>query len=227
MKPVIDFGERRTSADDVFDHLRTQIGTLALSPGDKVSEADIATQFGISRQPVRDAFSRLSSLGLLLVRPQRATTVRGFSLRAIALARFVRLSLELEVATCAVANWTSQHLPAFEDNIAQQLVALQAEDADQFHTCDAEFHRLLADVAQHPDAFEVILEKRSQIDRLCTLSLTDQTHMRLLVSDHEAMLDALKDRDLSALHRSLRLHLSRLDDTVAEIHAQHAGYFED
>lgn len=227
MKQSIDIGERRTSADDVFDHLRGQILTLALRPGEKVSEADIATQFGISRQPVRDAFSRLSNLNLLLVRPQRATTVRGFSLRSIALARFVRLSLELEVASCAVANWTPEHLSAFEDNIALQMAALGAENTDQFHEFDADFHRLLASVAQHKDAFSVILEKRGQIDRLCTLSLTGQAHMRVLVSDHEAMLHALKNKDLQALHSALRLHLSRLDETVAQIHAQHAGYFED
>ena len=75
--------ERRTSVDDVFDALHEQISTLELKPGDRISEAEIAAQFGVSRQPVRDAFSRLANLDLLLIRPQRSTEVRRFSMRQI------------------------------------------------------------------------------------------------------------------------------------------------
>jgi len=73
--------DRRTSVDEVYDYLHEQITTLGLRPGDKISEADMATRFGISRQPVRDAFSRLANLDLLLIRPQRATEVKRFSMR--------------------------------------------------------------------------------------------------------------------------------------------------
>jgi len=74
---------RRTSVDEVFDHLRDQILSLELKPGDLISEAEIAARFGLSRQPVRDAFSRLANLDMLLIRPQRATEVRRFSMRQI------------------------------------------------------------------------------------------------------------------------------------------------
>ncbi|MEL7082726.1 MAG: GntR family transcriptional regulator, partial [Pseudomonadota bacterium] len=97
-------GERRTSVDDIFDHLHEQISTLQLRPGDRISEAEIATQFGVSRQPVRDAFSRLANLELLLIRPQRATEVRRFSMRNIEKARFIRAAIEKEVLFRAAAR---------------------------------------------------------------------------------------------------------------------------
>ena len=74
-------GERRTSVDDIFDYLYDEISGLRLRPGDRISEADIAARFGVSRQPVRDAFNRLANLDLLLIRPQRATEVKRFSMR--------------------------------------------------------------------------------------------------------------------------------------------------
>ena len=67
--------DRRTNADDVFDYLHEQINLLKLLPGTRISEVEIADRFDVSRQPVREAFIRLSNLGLLLVRPQRATVV--------------------------------------------------------------------------------------------------------------------------------------------------------
>ena len=82
--------ERRTSVDDIFDYLHDEILSLRLRPGDKISEAEIASRFGVSRQPVRDAFSRLANLDLLLIRPQRATEVRRFSSREIEKSSFIR-----------------------------------------------------------------------------------------------------------------------------------------
>ena len=55
--------------------------TLDLPPGARLSEAEVARQMGVSRQPVRDAFCRLSQLGFLTIRPQRATTVSPISER--------------------------------------------------------------------------------------------------------------------------------------------------
>ena len=97
MAQITQLGARRTTVDEIFDHLHDEILSLRLRPGDKISEADIATQFGVSRQPVRDAFSRLASLDLLLIRPQRATEVKRFSMREIVKSRFVRAAVEKEV----------------------------------------------------------------------------------------------------------------------------------
>jgi len=54
--------ERRTSADVVFDFLYEEISSLGLMPGTKISEAEMAAKFGVSRQPVRDAFSKLDNM---------------------------------------------------------------------------------------------------------------------------------------------------------------------
>ncbi|MGB5556853.1 MAG: GntR family transcriptional regulator, partial [Paracoccaceae bacterium] len=59
MPDIAQLRDRRTSVDVVFDYLYEEIADLRLRPGDKISEAEIAAQFDISRQPVRDAFSRL------------------------------------------------------------------------------------------------------------------------------------------------------------------------
>ena len=76
---TLDTLERMTSSEVVFKTLYEQITRLELLPGTKISETEIAKTFGFSRQPVREAFTRLANLNLLLVRPQRATMVRPFS----------------------------------------------------------------------------------------------------------------------------------------------------
>ena len=53
--------------------LRRRIVTGDLRPGMRLSEQDIADQYALSRQPVREAFIRLAAEGLLEVRPQRGS----------------------------------------------------------------------------------------------------------------------------------------------------------
>lgn len=226
MQQMTETQERRTSADVVFDYLYEQIGSLNLLPGAKISEAEIAGRFGVSRQPVRDAFSRLGNLDLLLIRPQKATVVKKFSLKSIETARFVRLSVELEVMRKAAALWDGSMEDQFAANLAAQEKAIEAQDVEIFHDLDYEFHRLLCQVAKSDFAFEIISINKAQVDRLCVLSLTAKDSMRQLIDDHKLIMDQLRDQNEDGLCQSIRLHLSRLDDTITTIHREHRSYFD-
>lgn len=226
MSQQINVLERRTSADAVFDYLYERIGSLDLLPGAKISEAEIATKFGISRQPVRDAFSRLGNMDLLLIRPQKATVVKKFSLRSIATARFVRLSVELEVLRMAALQWDGSMDDELSNNLEDQKTALNRRDVETFHALDYDFHRLLCLSANSDFAFEIISQNKARVDRLCVLSLTAEDGMSDLISDHETIIEQLRNKDVAGVCETIRTHLSRLDETVSAIHRDHASYFD-
>ena len=226
MAQSIAQNERRTSVDDVFDNLHEQIVTLKLKPGDRISEAEIAAQFGVSRQPVRDAFSRLANLDLLLIRPQRATEVRRFSLRQIEKARFIRAAIEKEVLRRAAAHCDSAGAAQLSDALAQQKAAVAAKDVERFGKLDYAFHEILCDIAQVDYAFDVILEEKAKVDRLCMLGIEKEQRMPELIEDHKAIADAIISHDAEAAIAAGQKHLSRLDGTIARITATNANYFE-
>ena len=220
------FSERRTSVDDVFDYLHDQIVTLKLKPGDRISEAEIAAQFGVSRQPVRDAFSRLANLDLLLIRPQRATEVRRFSMRQIEKARFVRAAIDREVLRRAAEHCDGAGAAKLDAALADQDAAVAASDVELFGRLDYEFHKILCEVARVPYAFEVILEEKAKVDRLCMLGLEKEQRMPELVADHRVMAEAIKTHDAQASIAAGMIHLSRLDETIKNITNTNLNYFE-
>lgn len=227
MAPTPDIAERRTSADVVFDHLFDEIISLGLLPGTKMSEVEVAAQFGVSRQPVRDAFSRLGSMDLLLVRPQKATVVRKFSSTNILNARFIRTAVEVEVLRTACIERDPKYDARIKKNLSQQKQALDKLDADRFHALDYEFHRLLCLTAGCEFAFQTIADNKAQVDRLCMLSLTDEQSMKTLYQDHINVFEALTASNEPALIKAIRDHLGRLDETVASVRQSHNEYFED
>lgn len=220
-------GERRTSADDVFDHLYTEIVSMNLLPGKKLSEVDTARQFAVSRQPVREAFIRLDNLGLLQIRPQKATVVRKFSRSGIANARLVRTAVEIEIIRRACKMENPGDNKAIKANLKNQQEAMSAKDTDTFHALDYDFHRLLCTVAKCDFAFQTISDCKAQLDRLCMLSLAQDTEMAVLFEDHQTIYTALCDGDEEMAHQAVRRHFGRLDGTVASIESGHLDYFED
>lgn len=226
MVQTISQNERRTSVDDVFDNLHEQIVTLQLKPGDRISEAEIAAQFGVSRQPVRDAFSRLANLDLLLIRPQRATEVRRFSLRQIEKARFIRAAIEKEVLYRAAAHCDSAGEAQLKEALAQQAASVDAKDVERFGKLDYAFHKVLCEIAQADYAFDVILEEKAKVDRLCMLGMEKEQRMPELVADHQAIASAVIAHDAEAAIAAGLKHLSRLDETITRITATNANYFE-
>lgn len=218
--------ERRTSVEEVFDYLHDQIATLKLKPGDRISEAEIAAQFGISRQPVRDAFSRLANLDLLLIRPQRATEVRRFSMREIEKARFVRTAIEREVLRRAAEHCDSDGAARLDSALAEQDAAVAASNLDLFGRLDYDFHKVLCEIARVEYAYEVILEEKAKVDRLCKLSLEKEHRMPDLIADHRAIAEAIKAHDAETAIAAGMKHLSRLDETIANITTTNASYFE-
>jgi len=226
MLGTVDILERRTTTDVVFETLQEDIVSLNLLPGSKLSEVEVARKFGVSRQPVRDAFNRLANLDLVLIRPQKATEVRGFSMERIAHARFVRLAIELEVVRRACAIWDKHRAETIKRNLDEQQKAIEADQPETFHALDQEFHKLICELGGCPLAVQTIEECKQKVDRLCMLSLGQGRKATTLLKDHRKLARALKKGSVEESINIARLHLSRLDDTIEEVQCTHSEYFE-
>lgn len=217
---------RVTTLDDIFEYLHDEISNLRLAPGDKISEAEIATKFGVSRQPVRDAFRRLENLELLLIRPQRATVVKRFSIREIKKSRFVRQSVEKEVLLRAAQYCDADGGMLLEKEIEAQTKLVEDKNYDVFGDLDYTFHRTLCQIAKADYAFDVIMQEKSKVDRLCLLSLSKEDRLPDLVADHKRIAEAVKSNDAKTAIAEGMFHLARLNDTIAHIYEKNANYFD-
>ncbi len=226
MESVRNNHPRRTSVDLVFNHLYQEINSLNLRPGTKLSEADVAAQFEISRQPVRDAFSRLENLDLLLIQPQKATEVRKFSTRAITKSRFVRASVESEVLRRAAALCDEEGAASLDKCVKRQRRIVDDEDFEAFSGEDYDFHKTLCDIAGVGFAFEVISGEKAKLDRLCVLSHSGGGRLSQLLDDHETIAKCVKNGKPDQAVEAGMLHLSRLDATINKILEDHPDYFE-
>jgi DNA-binding GntR family transcriptional regulator len=226
MQQAAQMNYGRTAVETVADYLFEEIAALRLLPGAKISEADIAVQFGVSRQPVRDAFSRLANMDLLLIRPQRATEVRRFSSAAIEKSRYIRSAVELDVLRRAAPLCDAAGAEQLDACIAQQQLACDASDYTTFGKHDYAFHKTLCEIAGVPFAFDIIAKEKAKVDRLCLLSLAKEARMPELIEDHLQIAKMVTEGNADKAMEAGALHLSRLDVTIDTIKARNPDYFE-
>jgi len=177
---------RRTSVDDVYDYLHTQISTLQLKPGDRISEADAITK-----------------------------------------ARFVRAAIEKEVLSRAASFCDAKGEKLLDAALKRQHDLVKSGSFEGFGPMDYEFHKTLCAIARADFAFDVILEEKAKVDRLCMLGIDKEQRIPDLVADHQAIADAIKAHDAPTAIAAGMVHLSRLDETVERIRATNANYFEN
>ena len=214
-----------TMAMRVVGALRDDIVTMALKPGDVISESDIAGRYGVSRQPVREAFIRLAQQGLLLIRPKRATVVKKISPEGVRQSRFIRESIEVEIIRRVAARPGADAKAVLEALIADQEAAAAANDSRRFHMLDELFHRTLARLAGVEYAWQLIDDHKMQLDRVRYLTLGASSSRRA-IDEHKIIVAAVAKADPAAAEAAMRAHLARAEVLLSQTIEEHPDYFE-
>jgi DNA-binding GntR family transcriptional regulator len=213
-------------AEQVFQTLRTAIVTMRLTPATAISEQDIADRLKVSRQPVREAFIKLSEIGMVRVLPQRGTFVVKISAKAVTDARFVREAVECAIARRASEGIAKNEIQTLRAVIADQRKAVRAGDAEEFFALDEAFHRGLANAAECAYAWKVIEEAKAQMDRVRFLSIPDATPVDRLIVQHQAILDAIAAGRAGAAEQAMRDHLREILKSLPRLSQAFPDMFE-
>lgn len=211
----------------LFRTLRTAIVTLQLTPGQSISEKEIATKMGVSRQPVREAFIKLSEARLLRIQPQRGTYVVKISARAVMDARFIREALETAVVKELVGKADARFFNKMDYIMGQQQAVAKDEDWGAFLQWDDRYHCAFTEATGRECAWRIIEAEKAQMDRVRYLSYSGHTPMSSMIDQHQQILDAVKIRDVTAAEESVRYHLAEILTSMPGIAKAHADLFED
>lgn len=198
-------------SDRVADALEAEIRAGRLATGLKLpTEVALAEQFGVSRTVVREAISRLKSLGLVDSRQGSGMFVReaGFaplsfdaryagSLSAVVQMVEVRRGLEAEVAALAAERRGSVDVQRIREAIAA--LAKAVADGGDGVAEDVAFHRSIADAARNPfllDTLQYLSQYLMGATRVTRANEARRVDFAAQVADeHRDIVDAIEAGD--------------------------------
>jgi DNA-binding GntR family transcriptional regulator len=206
-------------ADEIAFRLRAEILDGKLPPGGRLQHEELATRFGVSRTPIREALRQLQALNLVVVAPNRGATVRVPS-RA-ELAEVYELRADLEGFACELACARASDADLAELDRAQSRLAEAIDSAEQlgdaqldaavstwntaFHACihrGAGNRRLAQAIAQLQGFFP-----RDSVWR--AIANDEAALVAMNVTEHEAIAAALHARRATSARKAMSQHISR------------------
>ncbi|MBR0711724.1 GntR family transcriptional regulator [Bradyrhizobium liaoningense] len=217
----------RQAAPQVFERLRNAIIALELPPGAPLSRAELASQFGISSTPVRDALMRLEEEGLVDVFPQHATVVSRIDISRAQQAHFLRQALELEIVRLLAETHDDALIIRLDHAIALQQQFAKAGDFEAFMAGDNDFHAQLYAAAGKQDLWALVRSRSGHIDRLRRLHLPSPGKAQNIVRHHRLITRAIEATDPDAAQQHLRKHLSGTLSELDKIRSHHPEYLTD
>lgn len=142
MQLAIKLNKNRTLRESIAEALRASILKGQLKPGLKISEPSLASQFGISRTPVREAIRQLDSEGFLQVLPRRGARVAPLSEQDIREFYEIKAVLEGYAARLAAPLITDKEIDKMEHlNEGMEKADREGDHRRVFHLHN-EFHEV-------------------------------------------------------------------------------------
>ena len=198
----------RTS-DVVFRVARARIVSGEWAAGRRLDLEAIARELDVSQTPVREAVLRLEADGFVTRLPYKGAVVRGVELGFVEEVFVLRLRLEGMGARLA-SRWRDDaqvsELRAMLERASREATKhdwdFQADANDRFHLMvvrssgAAETARVLAPLLRHTERFIMMLHLN--------------IGMREVEHSHQALVDAVEERDPPGAERAIRAHLIEL-----------------
>lgn len=196
----------------VADALRADVLSVRIRPGDAVTEAAVATRFGVSRPTARIALDQLVTAGLLRREPNRGARVPALS-RADIVDLYDARALVEGAALAALAGRGS--VPA--DAILHNRALAQAPDDAPFAADDIAFHRALVTAQSSPRLTRMHESLMGEIE-LCIGQVQANALWRPadIAAQHARVLEAVVAGDADLASRLVREHIETSRDRLLE-----------
>ena len=167
-----------------------------LQPGAKLNEASLAERMGVSRGPVREAFSALAQAGLVRVEKNRGVFVRQVSVEEANEFYEVRAALEGLIGQLAARRISIDEIEALRAVVRRMHLTHKSRKADDYFALNVEFHDLLARAARNNALLAQYRGIVNQLDLYRRATLTHGTEtIPVSTQEHEAIIDAVAARD--------------------------------
>ena len=212
-------GARQSLVDIAYDALREAITSGAMLPGTRLREAALARHFAISTTPVREALRRLDREGLVRLSPNRGAIVAEFDLREILDLFEIREVLECRAVRRAAAQRV-RDVRAAEDVLAAAAKQIAQRDRVEWNRLEVAFHRAINDVSGNFELAELTERTHRTVQGLCVRCMREPLYgpekLQLMQSQHQAILEAVRDGNARLAEANARTHIHYIRDSIAE-----------
>lgn len=188
----------------VYESLKSAIINGEIEAGSRLTETVVSTQLNVSSTPVREAFTRLSSEGLVKIVPWRGAIVQEFTSQQLLEAYECREALETMAVKLAAQKITDNEIEKLQAIFAD---AEKTEDQTTFAELNTELHKLIFEYANNQTLTDMISQINDVILNHRNISSYSSSRRKQILKEHSEMIAALSKRDSEKAAYAIQKHI--------------------
>ncbi|MEQ8321761.1 MAG: GntR family transcriptional regulator [Rhodospirillales bacterium] len=194
----------RTIAEHIADRLRGEIVSAELAPGTPIRQSHLATRYGVSQAPVREALGQLASEELVEYHTNRGVRVAELRKSHAQEIASLRILIETDLVMRAAGHFTRS-----DEDAAMAAITATASAAtivDKLAADDA-FHLAIYNPAGHPITLDVVQRLRARYVQYLGYMWKHTDHAPASLDDHRKLLQLMKAGKGEQAAAFLRRHI--------------------
>ena len=211
----------------IYTTLRNEIMNTTIKPGEEIVESNTCSRFNASRTPVREAFQRLQSSGLMTTIPYKGSFASLLNYNVIEQVIFMRGIVEAAVISDFIKEITSYQVEELRYKINIQRILLEENfDPIRFFESDNEFHEIWFKHQKKEHLWKIIQKSQLHYSRFKMLDLNSKEHCEKIFIEHTQLFELIEKRNTDDAAKHIKAHLQGGIDRVAErISTDYSAYF--
>ena len=202
--------QSKSMVDHTVHYLEEMIIKGKLRPGQRIKEHEVASQLGISRPPVREAFKILEAEDLIKREPRRGVFVSEITSNDIWEVYTLKIALYSLAVNLAIDRISDNSIGKLE-KIVVQMENIVNDDSNpdiiKYEELNNFFHETTAAIAEHGRLKKIVQSLNNQIKRISYRSFTKKGHLKSSSRYHRQILEAIKVRDKKLAERLTKEHI--------------------
>ncbi len=204
-------------SEQLRESIEERIATGIYLPGTRLDETELASEFGVSRTPIREALIQLSSEGLIEMRPRRGAIVTEISPQRLVEMFEVMAELEAMCGRLAARRISPDEETALKEAHAAGEEALNEGDPDQYYYLNETFHQIICEASHNGFLAEQAALLRRRLRPYRRLQLRVRDRMRNSFSEHTGIVAAIVEGDGERTAELLRQHVTVQGERFADL----------
>lgn len=200
-----------TDFQSLYKAIRTRIYLLEYPPGAALREEELASEFGVSRTPIRRVLHRLEFEGLVVSQRSIGTLVTTVDVKALKEVYAFRLKLVELVGDLSFPRITEKHINTLEQLKDKLMVLGEHYDPKAMALLYLEFHELMLSLITNPPLRQVFDQLFHQTARVWLQILPEADwHEEVIAIDEELrdVIKTLRANDIRTMATVRRNHLA-------------------
>jgi DNA-binding GntR family transcriptional regulator len=198
-------GESLPRGEAAYRYMRRAIQDGRLKPGERLREIELAQQIGLSRTPIREALGRLQTEGLVAHDATRGVVVAELDYSMVTELYYMREVLEGTAARLVAQHASDVEISILDDLCQQYEAALGDESA--LTASNRRFHDTLYRCSHNRYLLNMVTVLHDALSLLGRTTLSHAQRAEQTLSEHRAVVAAIRVRDADAAEQALRAHI--------------------